>query len=77
MSLFGGIIVFVIAWWISFLAVLPIGADSQAETGNIVEGTEEGAPVNPQLKKKVIWATIGAAIITVVAGVIITLVLAE
>lgn len=77
MSLFGGIIVFTLAWWISFFVVLPIGVRSQLEDDSVVEGTEEGAPVNPQLLKKVYWATIGAAIITVIAGIIITLALAE
>jgi len=73
----GAIIIFVLAWWISFLAVLPIGVRGQWEDDSTVPGTEEAAPVNPMLKKKVLWASISAAIITVLAALIIPRLLAQ
>ena len=67
----GGAVVFVISWWLSFFCVLPIGVRGQYEDGDVAEGTEAAAPSNPMLRKKVIWATIGAAILTVIAHFIV------
>lgn len=49
----GAIVVFVISWWLSFFCVLPIGVRGQFEDdGDVVDGTDEGAPKEPMLKKK-------------------------
>jgi predicted secreted protein len=77
MGIAGAIIVFVLAWWISFFAVLPIGVKGQWEDDSTVPGTEEAAPKNPMLLKKAIWASIGAAIVTALAALIIPLLLAQ
>ncbi len=66
------ILVFGMAWVLVFLPVLSIGVEEQHKTGEVVPGTEQGAPVDPMLKKKAIWATIGATIITVIAFILIT-----
>lgn len=76
MPLSGAIVVFVLGWWICFFAVLPIGVRSQLEEGSIVEGTEEGAPVRPMLLRKVVWASLGALVLTGLAALIIPLILA-
>lgn len=68
------LIVFVVAWWIVFFAVLPIGVQSQEESGEVVEGSEPGAPAAPMLRKKAIWATIGGAGLTAVAAVVISII---
>ena len=60
-------VVFVIAWFLVFLAVLPIGVQGQWEDDSTIEGTEEGAPKEPMMAKKAIWATIGGTLLTVVA----------
>ncbi len=70
MTWFSGTVTFVIAWWMVFLAVLPIGVRSQLEEGEMEEGTEPGAPVHHMLPKKALWATIGAVVITVIAFLI-------
>ena len=77
MSLTGAIIVFVLAWWISFFAVLPIGVKGQWEDGSTIHGTEEAAPKNPMLMKKVIWASGGAVVVTALAALLIPLLLAQ
>ena len=70
MDLVGGIVVFVITWWFCFFLVLPIGVQGQFEDdGEVVEGTEEGAPKDPMVKKKALWATGGAVILTTIAHV--------
>lgn len=64
----GGIVVFIISWWLSFFVVLPIGVKGQFEDGgDVVEGSEEGAPREPMIRKKVIWASIGAVVLTLIA----------
>ena len=77
MSLTGAIIVLVLAWWISFFAVLPIGVKGQWEDGSTIPGAEEAAPRNPMLMKKVIWATGGAVVVTALAALLIPLLLAQ
>jgi predicted secreted protein len=57
------IAVFFVIWWLSFVADLPIGNRSQAEMGEVVAGTEPGAPVTPRLLRRVLIAT-GVAIVT-------------
>ncbi|MEZ5955268.1 MAG: DUF1467 family protein [Hyphomonas sp.] len=77
MSFMSGLVVFTIAWWICFFAVLPIGVRGQWEDGSTIEGTEEAAPKEPMLKKKALWATIGAAVITGIAAIIVPRLLAQ
>ncbi len=77
MSITGAVIVFVLAWWICFLAVLPIGVKGQWENDSTIPGTEEAAPVQPMLVKKVIWASMGAAVVTFLAALIIPRLLAQ
>ena len=68
MDAVGFILVFIITWWLSFFCVLPIGVQGQFEDdGNIVDGTEAGAPKQPMPKKKVLWASIGAIGLTLIA----------
>lgn len=57
MGVSGSIMTFLIVWWLVLFCVLPIGVRSQAESGDIVPGTEPGAPVTPNLWKKAKWTT--------------------
>lgn len=58
------IAVFFVIWWLSFVAVLPIGNRSQAEAGDVVAGTDPGAPVAPRLLYKALMATVLAVVMT-------------
>lgn len=51
-----GLVVFLITWWIVLFMTLPLGVRSQAEHGEMVTGTDPGAPVLPDLKRKA-WLT--------------------
>jgi predicted secreted protein len=66
-----GLVVFLIVWWIALFGVLPIGVTGQAESGDIVEGTDAGAPVTANLKSKAWITTVTAAIIWLVLFVIL------
>lgn len=77
MSVPGAIVIFVMVWWCAFFAMLPIGVKGRWESdGDGVEGADPGAPSDPNLKKKAIWATMVAVPVTaaivavIISGVI-------
>lgn len=52
------IALFVTIWFTVLFAVLPFGVRSQHEDGNMVAGTDPGAPVAPRLWVKALWTTL-------------------
>ena len=59
------IAVYFVVWWLTFVAVLPIGSHSHHETGaEIVAGSDPGAPVKPRLVMKGLVTTVLAAALT-------------
>jgi predicted secreted protein len=63
MNIVSALAVYFIIWWITLFAVLPFGIHSQQESGEVVDGTEPGAPVLPGLLKKAAITSAIAAII--------------
>ncbi|MDB5621632.1 MAG: hypothetical protein JWR39_195 [Devosia sp.] len=62
---YGSIVaVFFVLWWLCFVAVLPIGTQSQHELGEVVSGTDPGAPAAPALLRKALIATALALVVT-------------
>jgi len=63
------LLVFVVTWWLTFFAALPIGvrAQNEGEEGEdgVTEGTIPSAPSNPNLKKKAKYATGIAVLLTI------------
>ena len=57
MSLATAIAIYFIIWWVVLFMVLPWGVRSQEEGGNVVSGSDPGAPVIPRLWWKLIWTT--------------------
>jgi len=73
MSIFSGIVLYLVVWFMSLFVILPLRLTSQAEDGEIVPGTPGSAPVDPQLKRKAVLVTITATLIFVpIAGIIIS-----
>jgi predicted secreted protein len=67
----GGLALYFVIWWILLFAVLPFGVRSQAEAGEIVKGSEPGAPAAPALREKAVWTTlIASTVLVIVAGVL-------
>ena len=52
-----------VIWWTLLFAMLPFGVRSQAEHGEVAEGTEPGAPALPRLREKAIWTTVLADLV--------------
>jgi len=66
-----GFVAFAIIWWVVLFAVLPFGVRGQWEGDGGPEGTEPGAPQNPQLGRKALATTvIAAALWLILASVI-------
>jgi predicted secreted protein len=63
MTIAGALALYFIIWWTVLFITLPFGVRSQAETGEVVAGTEPGAPVSPNLKKKALWTTLISAVL--------------
>ncbi len=64
MGIFEAIVVFTGAWWLIFLPTLSAGQTSQREAGDVVPGSEGGAPVRVGWTLKLLIATGGAAAVT-------------
>lgn len=67
MTLAGGLAVYFVIWWTVLFAVLPFGVRSQAEAGEVTQGTDPGAPVAPRL-------ALVAAVTSLIAGLVFALV---
>ena len=52
-----GLVVFTLIWWVLLFTMLPIGVTSQQEDGDVVAGSEPGAPTRTNLAKKLWWTT--------------------
>lgn len=63
MSILSLIVVFTIVWWLVIFMVLPIGLNSEVN--------EQGAPLKPNLKKKMLITTMIAAALTLAAYLLV------
>lgn len=70
MSLWAAMAVYFIIWWTVLFCVLPLNIQSQAEKGEVVAGSEPGAPTEPQLLRKAGLTTILAALVFAVVYVL-------
>ncbi len=54
----GAIALYFIIWWLTLFAILPLGVRSQDEAGDVVPGSEIGAPVKARMGYKVVLTTL-------------------
>jgi predicted secreted protein len=69
----GALALYFVIWWILLFAVLPFGVRSQAESGEVIAGTEPGAPSAPALQEKAIWTTLVASVVLVIVAAVFPL----
>lgn len=55
--------IFFLIWWVVLFAVLPWGVRSQHEGGEVVPGTDPGAPMLPKLGRKLLWTTLVSLVV--------------
>lgn len=60
--------IYFVLWWVVLFAILPFGVRSQDEQGQRAPGTDPGAPVKPQMLRKLVWTTLISALIYAVAA---------
>jgi predicted secreted protein len=72
MSITTVLAIYFIIWWVVLFAVLPWGVRSQHEAGEVVPGSDPGAPAVHLLWRKVIWTTAIASVIFGVMYVVYT-----
>ena len=67
----GSISLYFVIWWTLLFAVLPFGVRSQHEAGEVVTGSEPGAPSVPALREKALWTTfVSSPVLVFVSGVL-------
>ena len=67
---FTRVALYLTSWWIVLFTILPLGSSKQVEAPP-TDGSQWGAPANPQLKKKFITTSWVSAIVWVVIVAII------
>lgn len=73
MSITGAAVLYVTIWFLTMFIVLPIMLRTQAEDGDVVPGTHQGAPSDFRLGRTMLMTTLFATPIwAVIAGIIIS-----
>ena len=66
-SISTGFAIYFVLWWLVLFLTLPFGVRSQHEdgegAGQVIPGTDPGAPVMARMGSKLIWTTIISAVI--------------
>ena len=55
--------IYFLIWWITLFAVLPWGVRNQEESGEVMPGTDPGAPATHRVWIKLLWTTVVATVI--------------
>ena len=71
MNPFSAFVVYILLWWLTLFIILPQGIKAQSEDGEIVKGSEPGAPVDANIKAKFIRTTIIATVLWVLTCALI------
>ena len=62
MSITSALVLYAVLWFLALLMILPIGVRSQAEVGEVEPGTPAGAPDQPMIGRKMLYATAASAV---------------
>ena len=77
MTIFNGLVLYAVLWFVTLFVVLPIRLTTQSDIGQIVPGTHGSSPADPQMRKRLLITTaISAVLWAITATVIISGVIA-
>ena len=74
MTITASIVLFAIFWFILLFVTLPLKIKTQQEAGKQTPGTPPSAPEDPQIKTKMLWVTVVAFFLWIIAMVSIYLI---
>ena len=63
LSTAGAIGLYFVVWWTLLFAILPVRVKTQAEAGDVVDGSDPGAPARPAMRERAIWTTIVSGVV--------------
>ncbi len=63
MSVAGALALYFVIWWTALFAFLPFGVRSQTEAGEIVAGSDPGAPSRPAMRRKALLTTVATSVV--------------
>ncbi|MDB5562337.1 MAG: hypothetical protein JWN11_1755 [Hyphomicrobiales bacterium] len=66
MTIISWVACYFVIWWVCLFAILPIGAHSQTDAGDIIRGTDPGAPVLFKAWPKILGTSVLAAVVLVI-----------
>ncbi|MGJ8585181.1 MAG: DUF1467 family protein [Marinosulfonomonas sp.] len=67
------IVLFAVIWFLVLFVTLPVHLRTQGDVGEVVPGTQAGAPVNFNLRRTVIIVTLISIVVwAVIAGIILS-----
>lgn len=73
MGWFSALVLYAVIWFLTLFLVLPLRLVTQGDAGTVVPGTPRGAPVDAQMKRRLLITTAAATVIwAVTAGVILS-----
>jgi predicted secreted protein len=55
--------IYFLVWWLVLFAVLPWGVRNQEESGEVLPGTDPGAPAVHTVWMKLVWTTVVATVV--------------
>ncbi|MFD1701986.1 DUF1467 family protein [Methylopila henanensis] len=64
--------IYFVIWWIALFATLPFAGRSQAEAGEVVPGSEAGAPARMPLKRLVLINTVVTTVVFLIVMWVLT-----
>ena len=70
MGIISGLAIYFIIWWTTLFVVLPIGNQSQHESGERALGTADSAPINARMGFKFMLTTALATVVFIVFYVV-------
>ena len=69
MTITASLVLFAIFWFILLFVTLPLKIKTQQETGKQTPGTPPSAPEDPQIRTKMLWVTVVAFFLWIIAMV--------
>ena len=73
MGIVSGLVLYACIWFLVLFIVLPLRLETQGDRGEVTPGTQKGAPVDPQMKRRALIVTGVAAVIwVIIAGIILS-----